>query len=119
MERAGSPRVPRMAENSNSPQQLPGRTAKRKWTDEERLNAIRPLLNMARTEELLAAHAAEVGTSSRSLHRWIADYEGTPPGSTKLRFDFPAAALFIAARHFAGDSIRTIHQALQSQWETL
>jgi len=53
------------------------------------------------------------------LHRWIAAYEGALPGSTKIRFDFPTAALFIAAGHFAGDSIRTIHQALQSRWETL
>jgi hypothetical protein len=80
------------------------------------MDAIHPLLNIPRTEELLAARAAEVGTTSRSLYRWIAAYEGTPPGSTKLRFDFPAAALFVVAKQSEGISTREIHRFLTSEW---
>lgn len=92
---------------------------KRKSTDEERTDAIRLLLNVPRTEELLAVRAAEIGVSLRTLHRWIAAHEGRLPGSTKLRFDFPAAALFVALRHFEGATTRAIHKLLASEWPTL
>jgi hypothetical protein len=84
-----------------------------------KISAITPLLNVPRTEELLAARAAEVGVSSRTLHRWIAAYEGAPPSDTKLQFDFPAAALFVVATHFEGMSTRAIHQLLKSEWAAL
>jgi hypothetical protein len=92
---------------------------KRKWTDAERLDAIAPLLDVPRTEELLAARAADVGVSSRTLFRWVADYEGRQPGGTKLRFDFPAAALFVTLKHFEGTSTRAIHELLVAEWPTL
>jgi hypothetical protein len=88
-------------------------------SDADKLEAIAPLVNVRRTEEMIAARAAEVGVSSRTLHRWIADFEGRSPGDTKLRFDFPAAALFVAAEHFKGSNARTIHQFLKSQWADL
>jgi hypothetical protein len=84
-----------------------------------KISAITPLLNVPRTEEMLAARAAEVGVSSRTLHRWIAAYEGAAPSDTKLRSDFPAAALFVVARHYAGDSTREIHALLSSEWAAL
>ena len=93
-------------------------TAKRKWTDAERVAAITPLKGR-RTEELLAARAAELGVSSRTLHRWIADYEGRLPGGTKLRFDFPAAALFVMLKHSEGATVRAIHKLLASVWADL
>jgi hypothetical protein len=94
-------------------------TEKRKWTNKERLDAITSLVNVPRTEELLAARAAVIGVSSRTLHRWIAAHDGMPPGSTKLRFDFPAAALFVAAEHYSGVSTLALHRLLQSEWASL
>jgi hypothetical protein len=92
---------------------------KRKWTDEERLAAIAPVMKGRCTEERLATRAAEVGVSSRTLHRWIAAYEGRQPSNTKLRFDFPVAALIVAAKYFEGMSVREIHRILKSEWRSL
>jgi hypothetical protein len=94
-------------------------TGKRKFTDAERVDAIRPFLKGRCTEERLVARAVEVGVSSRTLHRWIAEHEGRLPSDTKLRFDFPVAALFVAAKHFEGMSVREIHHILKSEWPTL
>jgi hypothetical protein len=91
----------------------------RKHTAEERLAAICPLLNVARTEELIATRAAEVGTTSRTLHRWIAAVEGRAPGSTRLKLDFPGAASFVVANYFEGTSAHAIHQLLKSEWPVL
>jgi len=116
-----------MPKNANSPQRLrdrrkpPGASGALgpTWTDEDRQKAIQPLLNVARTEELIASRAAEVGTTSRTLHRWIAAAEGRTPGSTKLKVYFPGAALFVVAEHSKGTSIRAIHRLLLSEWPRL
>jgi hypothetical protein len=92
---------------------------KRKLTDAERVDAITPLLKGRCTEERLAARAVEVGVSSRTLHRWIAEHEGRLPSDTKLRFYFPAAALFVAAKRGEGMSVREIHHVLKAEWPTL
>jgi hypothetical protein len=91
---------------------------KRKFTEAECLAVIAPLLKGRRTEELLAARAAELGVSSRTLHRWIAAYERRSPG-TKLRFDFPVAAFFVTLKHSEGASVRAIHELLASEWPNL
>ncbi len=95
------------------------RKAARTWTDAERLDAITPVLKGRCTEGRLIARAVEIGVSSRTLHRWIAEHEGRLPSDTKLRFDFPAVALFVTAKHFEGMSVREIHQVLKSEWPAL
>lgn len=89
-------------------------------TDQERLDAITPLLKFSRvTEEQVSNRSAEVGVSARSLRRWIAAHKGRHPGETKLRFDFPEVAIFVLAQQAGGKTARRIHQELRAMWPDL
>src|SRR5262249_21905203 len=107
-----------MAQNANS-SNSPNRAGKRasKHDAAFQLQAIEPLLKLGRaSEEHVAARAAEVGVSARSLRRWIAAHQGREGGGGTFRAQYPDAGFFIEFELCKEKNAREIHRALCSAW---